>query len=241
MLHITQKEINNWVKGKTKGKIRELVRPEAIHKDSMMVVINALYFSAQWKFQFAKTKTRKDRFYLEASLPGSKPHKAWMMSLTEEFEFAKLPSFKSSMLRLPYKGDRVVLDILLPNQNHKINFHKNPLHAFKTFRSFSFSRGYYPLSSIEKLLEGKDIEGHFEKRKRLSKVHVRLPKFKIESTLLLNDVLKGVGMTEMYKKPTADFSGITNSKGNLYVSEVNNLVAILIFKFVFPVIMKSSL
>ena len=97
------------------------------------------------------------------------------------------------------------------------------------------------MSSIEKLLEGKDIEGHFEKRKRLSKVHVRFPKFKIESTLLLNEVLKGIGMTEMYKKPTADFSGIANTKRNLYVSEVNNLVAILIFKFIFPVIMKSSL
>ena len=75
----------------------------------------------------------------------------------------------------------------------------------------------------------------------MSKVHVRFPKFKIESTLLLNEVLKGIGMTEMYKKPTADFSGIANTKRNLYVSEVNNLVAILIFKFVFPVIMKSSL
>merc|ERR1711974_168781 len=43
------------------------------------------------------------------------------------------------------------------------------------------------------------------------------------STLLLIDVLKGVGMTEMYKKPTADFTGIakeTNVKGNLYVSQV---------------------
>ena len=97
--------------------------------------------------------------------------------------------------------------------------------AFKTFRSFSFSKGYFPLSSIEKLLEGDDIQGHFEKKKRLNKVHVQLPKFKIESTLLLNDVLKGVGMTEMYKKPTADFTGIakrTNIKGNLYVSQVNH-------------------
>ena len=220
------------MKGKTKGKIRELVRPESIQKESMMVVINALYFTAQWKFQFAKTKTRKDNFDLETSIPGSKPQKAWMMSLTEEFEFAKLPSFKSSMLRLPYKGDRIVLDILLPNQNHKINFQKSPLHLkganpFKTFRSFSFSKGYHPLSFIEKLLEGNDIEGHFEKKKRLSKVHVRLPKFKMESTHLLNDIMKAIGMTEMYKKPTADFSGIAkkgNIKRNLYVSEVNHLI-----------------
>ena len=78
------------------------------------------------------------------------------------------------------------------------------------------------MSSIEKLLEGKDIEGHFEKRKRLSKVHVRLPKFKIESTFGLNDVLKKAGMVEMFNKHTADFTGIAKrTKGNLYVSEVD--------------------
>merc|ERR1711974_202356 len=221
------KVINNWVETKTKEKIKELVKPETIPKESTMVVINALYFTAQWKFQFVKSKTQKENFELETNIPGSKPQKAWMMGLTEELEFADLPSFKSRMLRLPYKGERIVLDILLPNQNHKINFNKNPVHlganAFKTFRSFSFSRGYISLSSVEKLLEGNDIQEHFEKKKRLNKVHVRLPKFKIESTLLLNDVLKGVGMTEMYKKPTADFTDIakrTNIKGNLYVSQV---------------------
>ena len=221
--------INNWVEEKTKKKIKELIKPESIQKESTMVVINALYFTAQWKFQFVKTETRKESFELERKIPGSKPQKAWMMGLTEDLEFADLPSFKSRMLRLPYKGDRIVLDILLPNQNHKINFNKNPVNlgadAFKTFRSFSFSRGYFSLSSVEKLLEGNDIEEHFEKKKRLNKVHVRLPKFKIESSLLLNDVLKGVGMTEMYKKPSADFSGIakrSNVKGNLYVSEVEH-------------------
>ena len=217
------------MKANTKGKIKELLKPESIQKESMMVVINALYFTAQWKYQFVKAKTRKGNFDLETNIPGSKPQKAWMMALTEEFEFAELPSFKSRMLRLPYIGERVVLDILLPNQNHKISFQKNPVgaNAFKTFKSFSFSRGYFSLSSVEKLLEGNDIQGQFEKKKRLSKVHVRLPKFKIESTLLLNDVLKRVGMTEMYKKPTADFTGIakrTNNKGNLYVSEVNHKV-----------------
>ena len=57
MLHSTQKEINNWVKVKTKGKINELVKPEFIQKESMMVVVNALYFTAQWKYQFVKAKT----------------------------------------------------------------------------------------------------------------------------------------------------------------------------------------
>ena len=194
----------------------------------MMVIVNALYFTAQWKYQFVKTKTRKGNFDLETSIPGSKPQKAWMMALTEEFEFAELPSFKSRMLRLPYKGDRIVMDILLPNQNHKISFQKNPVHlganALKTFRSFSFSKSFFSLSSVERLLEGNYIEGQFEKKKRLSKVHVRLPKFKIESTLLLNDVLKEVGMTEMYKKSKANFTCIakrTNIKRNLYVSQVN--------------------
>ena len=50
---------------------------------------------------------------------GMQSKKVQMMDLTETFEFADLPSLQSTMLRLPYEGERIVLDILLPNQIRK--------------------------------------------------------------------------------------------------------------------------
>ena len=45
--------------------------------------------------------------------------KVQMMDLTTTLEFANLPSMQSTMVRLPYQGDRIVLDILLPKPRRR--------------------------------------------------------------------------------------------------------------------------
>ena len=92
-------------------------------------------------------------------------------------------------------------------------------------KSYIFPRGrtntiFYdtPLQYVEKSLEQADIEQDFEKNKRRIKVHVNLPRFKIESEHELNDVLKSMGMTDMYEPGKADFTGMID--GKIFVSEV---------------------
>ena len=77
---------------------------------------------------------------------------------------------------------------------------------------------YTSIENLEKSLEESDFQAHFEKNKHLTKVHVSLPRFKIESEHDLNDVLKSMGMTDMYNPGKADFTGMINSR--IYVSEV---------------------
>ena len=55
-------------------------------------------------------------FTLKTKVKECSQKKVQMMDLTETLEFADLPAFQSAMLRLPYQGDRIVMDILLPNQ-----------------------------------------------------------------------------------------------------------------------------
>ena len=55
-------------------------------------------------------------FFPESETQGLKPKQVQMMELTETLEFADLPAFQSTMLRLPYEGDRIVFDILLPKR-----------------------------------------------------------------------------------------------------------------------------
>lgn len=52
-------------------------------------------------------------------------------------------------------------------------------------------------------------------------VNASIPKFDIEDDLLLNDILKVMGMTDVFDEKKADLSGIgTHADGNLYVDRV---------------------
>ena len=63
--------------------------------------------------------------------------------------------------------------------------------------------------SLETQLEQTDVLAEFEEKKERTKVHVNLPRFKIESNHdELGDVLRALGMTEMFKECKADFSGM---------------------------------
>ena len=119
----TPQKINGWVEKKTRNKIKDLINPLSLDPDSRFVLINAIYFKATWKYQFVKSKTRSKMFNTEVKIfdkrQGMQSKKVQMMDLTETFEFADLPSLQSTMLRLPYEGERIVLDILLPNQIRK--------------------------------------------------------------------------------------------------------------------------
>ena len=83
------------------------------------VLINAIYFKADWKHPFDKSKTKKKTFYLAK---GQK--KALMMYLKGKLDYAEIPSLQSTMIRLPYKGDRIVMDVLLPNAKSNRQFRK---------------------------------------------------------------------------------------------------------------------
>ena len=82
----------------TKDKIKDLIQPESLDEGTVLVLVNAIYFKADWKYQFDKTKTKEKDFYLE----GSTPQKVPMMELSgdEFFEFGDMPTpcYKKSIL-----------------------------------------------------------------------------------------------------------------------------------------------
>ena len=78
---------------------------------------------------------------------------------------------------------------------------------------------------MEQKLEQTDVLAEFEEKKQSTKVHVNLPKFKIESNHdELNNVLETLGMTDMFKEPNADFSGMADwaKSEKLHVDKVTS-------------------
>jgi len=117
-----------------------------------------------------------------------------MMRQTEEFQWAELKDLEASMVELPYKGDRVVMQILLPN-------------------------AVQGLSTMEDRLRTTDLEQLFRDAERERKIAVELPKFKLEKSITLNNHLQELGMKDMFDSSKADFSRIDGTK-QLYVSTV---------------------
>ena len=183
----TAKAMNSWVEEVTHDKIKDLIDSKALGADTKMVLINAIYFKGDWKTKFDVALTKEKEFLTES---GDKV-KVPTMHLQGKIELAVLEQLKSKVLRLPYKGDRIVMDIVLPDDKG----------------------GLKVLEQKLKTLDEKDLlnENIFQKE-----VIVDLPKFKLEKTWSnLKDVLKKLGMTEIFR---GGFQGI--AKGPLMVSNV---------------------
>ena len=64
------------------------------------------------------------------------------------------------------------------------------------------------MQELEEGLEGSDFERKIEETKQKTKVHLEIPKFKIESKIPLKDVLKRLGMENMFDE-NANLKGLS--------------------------------
>lgn len=58
------KEINGWVASKTNDMIKSVIAKEKITGDTKLVLVNAIYFKADWDNRFLPHKSICDKFYL---------------------------------------------------------------------------------------------------------------------------------------------------------------------------------
>uniref|UniRef100_A0A1E1WVS4 Putative serpin-like protein ase inhibitor n=1 Tax=Tityus obscurus TaxID=1221240 RepID=A0A1E1WVS4_TITOB len=106
-------EINNWVNNKTNGKIEKLV--EELPPDTVMILLNAIYFKGTWKKPFDKRFTRNGTFYNGGVDAVTVP----MMNVEGEF-LVHFPEKRFKAIELPYKGGNLGMLIILPLENDKL-------------------------------------------------------------------------------------------------------------------------
>jgi serpin B len=102
--------INRWVEEQTERRIKDLLPNNAINTRSRLVLVNAVYFLAEWQAPFEKSATREETFKAD----GSRGVKAQMMHQISQLRVSKRPD--ASMLELPYQGGSVSMLVLLPNR-----------------------------------------------------------------------------------------------------------------------------
>ena len=108
--------INQWVSEKTKGKIQKIV--DQISPDSILFLINAIYFKGAWTKEFDKGKTREDDFATGAGAQKRLP----MMSASGNYRYYETGDFQA--VSLPYGAGRTSMYIFLPKAAGLAGFNK---------------------------------------------------------------------------------------------------------------------
>ena len=100
--------INEWVEAATEDRIQELLPQGMITGDTRLVLVNAIYFLADWALQFEKDFTSDGTFHAPASdvtVP--------FMAQLETFAYASGDGFQA--IELPYDGLDAAMLLLVPD------------------------------------------------------------------------------------------------------------------------------
>lgn len=110
---LAPKQINSWIETKTNGLIKNMV--EKLNDNTVMLLINAIYFKGKWKSQFDVKNSVNKSFYR----PDGTTYQVPMMSQKSDYKSFTGEGF--ILAEFPYGQGNFVMDILLPVNSNKVN------------------------------------------------------------------------------------------------------------------------
>ncbi|CAI5683171.1 alpha-1-antitrypsin homolog [Oreochromis niloticus] len=102
-------KINRHIANKTQDKIKDMVND--VDRETMMMLINYVYFKGYWEDPFDRKWTRKDNFHVD----GSTKVQVDMMMRTGYYEIYEDAVNHASIIMLPYKSNTSMM-IVLPDK-----------------------------------------------------------------------------------------------------------------------------
>ncbi|XP_040974219.1 ovalbumin-related protein X-like isoform X2 [Aquila chrysaetos chrysaetos] len=181
--------INSWVENQTNGQIQDFLVSGSVDLDTVLVLVNAIYFKGIWKTAFKEDDTQEFPFTMTKQ--ESRP--VQMMCQNSTFKVATVAAEKMKILELPYASGELSMLVLLPDDVSGLEQLESKI-------------------SFEKLTEWTSPNVMEKKR-----VKVYLPRMKIEQKYNLTSVLMALGMTDLFS-PLANLSGISSAE-SLKISE----------------------
>jgi serpin B len=101
--------INGWVADQTAGKIANLFPPGSLDATTRVVLVNAVYFDANWKTQFDSSKTADAPF---SKLDGTSVNASMMNNAKLDASVAIAPTYTA--IDLPYAGGQTSMLVVMP-------------------------------------------------------------------------------------------------------------------------------
>jgi serpin B len=191
----TLAQINQWVDKQTNGMIPSIL--EKLEPNMAAIILNALFFEAQWYKPFSEQSLAEETFY---KADGSVATVNMMRENQTAFQYAADDRFKMLSLAFransgddvqPIKG-RYRLDLILPQQNFNLS---------------SLTANDY--QSLTEKLQSRVVK-------------VALPTLKFTYKNQLNAALQNLGIKQAFEPGKADFSRMsqTATPGDLYIDSV---------------------
>lgn len=110
---LVPKQVNSWIEGKTNGLIKNML--DKLDPNTVMLLINAIYFKGTWTTQFDKDKTTQGSFIKPDGATAQVP----MMKQTSDFKIYGGEGF--TLAEFPYGQGNFVMDVLLPVGNNGVS------------------------------------------------------------------------------------------------------------------------
>ena len=106
---LARQQINGWVEDQTRQRIRDLIPPGGVSRDTRLVLVNALYLKAPWLEEFPAHATEPRPFHL----PGGTAVDVPTLSSTHTYGFAQRPGYR--VVTVPYAAGGLQFVIVLPD------------------------------------------------------------------------------------------------------------------------------
>ncbi|XP_066906144.1 serine protease inhibitor 2 [Halyomorpha halys] len=187
--------VNSWAYSVTRGHIQNLLTAADAHHNTLMLLLNAVYFKGMWQYPFPLNNTKEGTFLTDQNVP----IKVQYMNGVQTLSYYDSIELKSALLRLPYVGDKFAMYIILPDEDTTLNEVIANLTPTKV-RSCLRAMMQVP-------------------------VNISIPKFNFEFASSLAEVLKQVGINEIFSNK-ADLRNIAEGPRDPVVSNVIQKAAI---------------
>ncbi|MCL2641570.1 MAG: serpin family protein [Phycisphaerales bacterium] len=103
--------INDWVAKRTEDRIKDLIGPNVLGRDTRLVLTNAIYFKSDWQSRFTKALTKEGEFRFT-------PNRSWknvpLMQQTGFFAYGEDEDLQ--VLEMPYLGHALSMVVVLPRE-----------------------------------------------------------------------------------------------------------------------------
>lgn len=156
-------KINHRVAELTHGKIKQLLDPRSLSPASRVVLVNAIRLKAEWEHQFERQHTQMNVFYTSEN----ERARIDFMHTTKRYNHAVLKDLHAQVLEMKYADSDLSMMILLPDSRTG-------------------------LKELETKVYNSHLGDQIVSKLQEKTVEVKIPKFKIQHKIELNDVLKQV-------------------------------------------------
>lgn len=163
--------INTWVENKTNNKINNLLKPGSVDRDTVALIINAIYFKGKWQVPFSQDLTQKSPFWISNT---KKVDVDTMYGSDRRLKYGEFADLNATAIEMPYQDSDLSMMLILPSKKDG-------------------------LADLESKLGSIDIN-ELSSKMETRKVDLKIPKFKIDFSTALSGVLKEMGIRSMFEQ-----------------------------------------